>query len=65
MNKTNQNNVKAVGISLPTDVLAKGQQRAALFRMKFSHYIGMLIEKDCERGSDTITIHARRPVCRQ
>jgi len=27
--------------------------------MKFSHYVGMLIEKDYERGSETITIHAK------
>jgi len=50
---------KNVGISLPEDVLLKGQERAARFRMKFSHYLAWLIEQDYERASKTITIRAK------
>ena len=57
----NQPTVKNVGISLPCDVLEKGKERAALFRMKFSHYLSMLIEKDWEAGKTTVTIHAKPP----
>ena len=53
--------IKPIGISLPCDVVLKGKERAAAFRMKFSHYIGMLIEKDYEQGKTSITIHARPP----
>ena len=51
--------IKPVGISLPEDVLIKGKVRASLFRMKFSHYLGMLIDRDYESGGDTMWIHAK------
>jgi hypothetical protein len=45
-------------LSLPHEVLRKGMERAGLFRMKFSHYIGLLIERDYASGTRKIVIVA-------
>jgi hypothetical protein len=50
--------IKQVGLTLPLDVLCKGKERAAGLRMKFSHYVGAIIERDYEEGGD-ILIKAR------
>jgi hypothetical protein len=48
-------------VSLPPDILRKGMERAAFFRMKFSHYVCYLIERDYESGSSRVIIKGGEP----
>jgi len=45
-------------ISLREDVIKKGMERAKLFRLKFSAYLSILIERDYKSGSRRILIVA-------
>jgi hypothetical protein len=51
-------------LSLSPDIPRKGMERAAQFRMKFSHYISYLIERDYEEASTKIVIVAQPPPSR-
>lgn len=46
-------------ISLSPEIMASGMARAKAFGLKFSHYIGMLIERDVESGETELVIRAK------